>query len=391
MSQQPFNRQDTRIRVLRVIARMNVGGPAVQITSLMRGFDQTQFEHKLVTGYCEDDEVDYLETSAKDVSVERISGLGRSINLFTDLVAVFQIIKIIRDFKPDIVHTHTAKAGVIGRLASLLSGHKSKRVHTFHGHVLHGYFSKNKTRLYIHIEKIFAMITNKFVCVGVKVRNDLIEAGIGSLNRYVVFPPGVEKPLKVQREKAALQLNIPSNEVYCLYLGRITSIKRPDRLIEVATILKNKDIEVTFLIAGGGNLLEEMRTSAEKFNLPMNFMGWQHDLGALFSVADILIMTSDNEGTPLSAIQAQLSGVPVVSTDVGSVAEVLLDGKSGFLTNLEPKQIAAKIEFLAANSTERINMGKAGKAFAIDKFSPARLVKNHENLYKDLITRLTNS
>jgi glycosyltransferase involved in cell wall biosynthesis len=123
----------------------------------------------------------------------------------------------------------------------------------------------------------------------------------------------------------------------------------------------------------------------------MNFMGWQHDLGALFSVVDILIMTSDNEGTPLSAIQAQLSGVPVVSTDVGSVAEVLLDGESGFLTNLEPKQIAAKIEFLAANSKERINMGKAGKAFAIDKFSAVRLVKDHENLYKDLVTRLTNS
>jgi glycosyltransferase involved in cell wall biosynthesis len=391
MSQQPFYRRDTRVRVLRVIARMNVGGPAVQITSLMRGFDQAQFEHKLVTGYCGDDEVDYLETSGKDISVERVWGLGRSINLFSDLVAVFRIIKIIRDFKPDIVHTHTAKAGVIGRLASLLSGHKSKRVHTFHGHVLYGYFSKNKTRLYIFIENIFSMITDKFVCVGVKVRNDLIEAGIGSLNQYIVFPPGVEKPLTVQRGKAALQLNISSNEIYCLYLGRITSIKRPDRLIEVATILKNKGVEVTFLIAGGGDLLEEMRTFAEYLELPMNFMGWQHDLGALFSVADILIMTSDNEGTPLSAIQAQLSGVPVVSTDVGSVAEVLLDGKSGFLTNLEPMQIAAKIEFLAANSKERINMGKVGKAFAIDKFSPERLVKDHENLYKDLITRLTNS
>jgi glycosyltransferase involved in cell wall biosynthesis len=391
MSKPPTIQSDTQIRVLRIIARMNVGGPAVQITNLMRGLDPSRFDHKLVTGFCEEDEVDYLDSSAHDISVVRVPGLGRSINLFSDLASILKVVKVIRSFKPHVVHTHTAKAGVIGRLASVSSGHKSIRVHTFHGHVLHGYFSKNKTKLYVFIEQMFALITNRFVCVGAEVRNDLVSAGIGNVDKYVVFPPGVEKPLTFDREMAARQLSIPSNKIYCLYLGRVTKIKRPDRLIDVATILKNNGADITFLIAGGGDLLDEMKALSESADLPMIFMGWQHNLDALFSVADILVMTSDNEGTPLSAIQAQLAGVPVVSTNVGSIKEILLDGISAFLTNLEPQQLAAKIEFLAINSKQRVEMGEAGKIFAGNKFSPERLVNDHENLYTELITDLTNS
>ena len=391
MSEPPTIQADTQIRVLRIIARMNVGGPAVQITHLMRGLEPSRFDHKLVTGFCEEDEVDYLDSSAHDLSVVRVPGLGRSINLFSDLASILKVVKIIRSFKPHLVHTHTAKAGVIGRIASVLSGHKSVRVHTFHGHVLHGYFSKNKTKMYVFIEQMFALITNRFVCVGTKVRNDLVSAGIGNIDKYVVFPPGVEKPLTFDREMAARQLSIPSNKIYCLYLGRVTKIKRPDRLIDVATILKNNGVDITFLIAGGGDLLDEMKALSESADLQMIFMGWQHNLDALFSVADVLVMTSDNEGTPLSAIQAQLAGVPVVSTNVGSIKEILFDGTSAFLTNLEPQQLAAKIEFLAINSKERVEMGEAGKIFAGNKFSPERLVNDHENLYTELITDLTNS
>lgn len=391
MSQPPNHQRETRIKVLRIIARMNVGGPAVQITSLMRGLNQIEFDHKLVTGFCEEDEIDYLEASAKDVPVERVHGFGRSVNLFSDVVSIFRIIKIIRKFKPDIVHTHTAKAGVTGRIASLLSGHNSKRIHTFHGHVLQGYFSKNKTRLYICIEKVLSLITHKFVCVGAKVRDDLIAAGIGRMNRYVVFPPGVLKPSTFEKEKAAIQLGIPPNKIYCLFLGRVTHIKRPDRLIKVASILSSRNVAVTFLIAGGGDLLNEMSNTSKKLNLPIIFLGWQHDLDALFSVADLLVMTSDNEGTPLSIIQAQLSGVPVVSTDVGSVSEVLLNHTSAYLTNFEPKQIAEKIEILIKNPDERKRMGAEGILFASNKFSPERLVRDHQDLYREILTNPANS
>ena len=376
---------DARVKVLRIIARMNVGGPAVQITSLMRGLDPLKFNHKLITGYCEDDESDYLDTTATDIIVERVKGLGRSINLFSDLLCVFRIIKIIRDFKPDIVHTHTAKAGIIGRIASVLSGHKSKRIHTFHGHVLSGYFSPVKTKVYIFIEKTLSLITYKFICVGFKVRDDLIREGIGNLNKYLVFPPGVGKTIIFEKQAAAGQLGLLPNRLYCLYLGRITRIKRPDRLLQVAIILKSKNIDVIFLIAGEGDLLKETRNSAELLNLPFIFLGWQHDLSALFSVADILVMTSDNEGTPLSIVQAQLSGIPVVSTNVGSVSEVLLDGISGFLTNLVPSQIAEKIEILVTDSLIRKKMGTAGLSFASNKFSPERLVMDHHRLYEDLV------
>ena len=127
-----------KVRVLRIIARMNVGGPAVQVSGLMRGFDQELFEQELLTGYCAADEADYLEKVATDVKAIRIDGLGRSIKPRADLTALFAIVNEIRRFKPDVIHTHTAKAGVVGRIASILSGHRSVRVHTFHGHLLHG-------------------------------------------------------------------------------------------------------------------------------------------------------------------------------------------------------------------------------------------------------------
>jgi glycosyltransferase involved in cell wall biosynthesis len=222
------------------------------------------------------------------------------------------------------------------------------------------------------------------------VRDDLIRAGIGNPDKYLVFPPGVERPMIFERQAAADWLGISADRVYCLFLGRVTKIKRPDRLIEVATILKSKNIDVKFLIAGDGDLFQETQDSAVALNLPFLFLGWQDNLAALFSVANILVMTSDNEGTPLSIVQAQLSGVPVISTNVGSVSEVLLNGVSGFLTSLDSNLIAEKIEFLVSNPKERVEMGEAGLRFAGEKFSPSRLVSDHAKLYKKLISSPTN-
>ena len=140
------------------------------------------------------------------------------------------------------------------------------------------------------MERFLASITDKFICVGSKVRDDLIKEGIGSPDKYLIFPPGVEKPMIYDRSVAANRLGISTDQFYCLYLGRITRIKRPDRLIQVSKILKTKNIEVTFIIAGEGDLFEETTISAEELGLPFIFMGWQQDLDALFSVADILVM-----------------------------------------------------------------------------------------------------
>ena len=150
----------TPIRVMRLIARMNVGGPAVQVSGLIRGFDSSQFDQRLYTGFCSAGEADYLDTVAHDVSAIRISGFGRRVNLVGDLKALLGIVKEIRSFKPDVIHTHTAKAGVLGRVASIISLHPSIRVHTFHGHLLNGYFGPLKRSLIVLAEKLLAIFTH---------------------------------------------------------------------------------------------------------------------------------------------------------------------------------------------------------------------------------------
>jgi glycosyltransferase involved in cell wall biosynthesis len=152
MRQSQDNILNRRIKVMRIIARMNVGGPAVQVSGLMRGLSTTEFDHRLYTGYCSDDEADYIKEQAPDIKAIQLDGLGRKVSPRADFFVLFKLIKEIREFKPDVIHTHTAKAGVIGRIASILSFHPSKRVHTFHGHLLSGYFSPLITKIVILIE-----------------------------------------------------------------------------------------------------------------------------------------------------------------------------------------------------------------------------------------------
>ena len=163
---------------MRIIARMNVGGPAVQVSGLMRGFNSAEFDHRLYTGFCAIDEADYLDSVATDVKANRIEGLGRRVSLSGDIRAFLSSVTVIRVFKPHIIHTHTAKAGFLGRLASLVSLQKSVRVHTFHGHLLNGYFGSLKRTLVVIAEKSLALITQQLLAVGDKVRQDLLEAGI---------------------------------------------------------------------------------------------------------------------------------------------------------------------------------------------------------------------
>ena len=181
MRQSQDNILNRRIKVMRIIARMNVGGPAVQVSGLMRGLSATEFDHQLYTGYCSEGEADYIKEQAPDIQAIQLDGLGRKVSPRADFFLLFKLIKEIREFKPDVIHTHTAKAGVIGRIASILSFHPSKRVHTFHGHLLSGYFSPLITKIVILIEKMLALKTNILVSVGEKVRDELLEKKIGKL------------------------------------------------------------------------------------------------------------------------------------------------------------------------------------------------------------------
>ena len=376
-----------KVRVLRIIARMNVGGPAVQVSGLMRGFDQKAFEQELLTGSCAADEADYLEKVATDVKAIRIDGLGRSIKPRADLTALFAIIKEIRRFKPDVIHTHTAKAGVVGRIASILSGHKSIRVHTFHGHLLHGYFGTAKTKLVILIEKLLALFTDQLLAVGKQIQDDLIAVGIGNTNKFAVMPPGLQLANVPTKSEARIELGLDPDKIYCAFIGRITQIKRPDRFLDVATKTKTDNVKLNFIVAGAGEKLQYCQDRVNSENLPVSFLGWREDIEVVLAAADFVILTSDNEGTPLSLIQAGMVGIPVVATNVGSTSEIVVDGQTGFLTDLSIEQLAQAVTKLASDSDLRAKMGAAGMEYTLARYGVERLVKDHQDLYLRLLNR----
>ena len=377
-------RPDQRIRVMRIIARMNVGGPAVQVSGLMRGFDQEIFEHRLYTGFCNDDESDYLDTVATDVSAIRITGLGRSISPVADLKAFIHLTKEIREFRPHVIHTHTAKAGVVGRIASLLSGRHSIRVHTFHGHLLHGYFGKFKTSLVIVVEKTLAIFTHRLLAVGERVMKDLLEAGIGSAEKFSVMSPGLKLEALPSREIARAGLGLDPDGIYCAFIGRITHIKRPDRFLDVVAAIRQKGIALHFIVAGDGQLLEESKARAIKESLPVTFLGWRSDIETILAASDMVVLTSDNEGTPLSLIQAGMAHLPVVSTRVGSVPEIVADGETGLVVDLSVESLAEAISTLVRETNFRTEMGAKAYDYTMTRYGVARLVKDHQDLYMKL-------
>ena len=373
------------MRVMRIIARMNVGGPAVQVSGLMRGFNSIEFEHRLYTGFCAADEADYLETVATDVEATRIEGFGRRVSLVGDLKAFITLVKEIRSFKPHLIHTHTAKAGFLGRIASVVSLHPSVRVHTFHGHLLNGYFGQFKRALVVVAEKILSLFTDQLLAVGDKVRQDLLNAGIGTAKKFGLMPPGLYLGRAPTKQDAQKSFGLSSDVLQCAFIGRVTQIKRPDRFLDVVTEIKKRGIKLNFFIAGDGDLLEPCRERIAREDLPVTFLGWQSNIEKVLSAADIVILTSDNEGTPLSLIQAGMAGLPVVSTRVGSVPEVVLDGTTGIITSLDVNEITYALEKLAKNTDLRARMGKFAQEFTLAHFGVERLVHDHEELYKKLL------
>jgi glycosyltransferase involved in cell wall biosynthesis len=370
---------------------MNVGGPAVQVSGLMRSLNSTDFDHHLYTGFCAVDEADYLDTVATDISSVRIEGFGRRVSLSGDLKAFFSLIKEIRSFKPHVIHTHTAKAGFLGRIASILSLHSSIRVHTFHGHLLNGYFGFFKRILVVLAEKILAIFTHQLLAVGDKVRQDLLEVGIGKSEKFGLMPPGLGIGNLPSKRDAQKLYGFSKQSIQCAYIGRVTQIKRPDRFLDVVSEVKRRGLAIEFFMAGDGELLRYCRDRITQENLPVKVMGWQSNIERVLSAADIVILTSDNEGTPLSLIQAGMAGLPVVTTRVGSVPEVVLDGVTGIITNLDVQEIADALEKIANSAELRAQMGASAQEFTLANFGVERLVNDHEELYKKLIANRAKS
>lgn len=368
---------------MRIIARMNVGGPAVQIAGLMRGLPESEFDQRLFTGFCDPGEADFLNSQAPDVLAMRIPGLGRSLRPSEDLKALLSLMREMRHFRPDIIHTHTAKAGVLGRVAGQLSGINPLMVHTYHGHLLHGYFPPTKTNAVIAVERALAKITDRLVAVGSRVRDDLLAAHIGVPRQFVVIPPGLSLPPLRTKDHARESLNLPSDVPVIGFIGRLTNIKRPDRFAEVVRLVHRKRPETQFVVAGDGDQAASLRSLVS--NLPVTMLGWRSDVETVLAACDAVILTSDNEGTPLSLIQAGLAGIPVVASNVGSVSDVVIDGETGWLTRPNATDLASVLLQLMSDPAEASRRGRAALHRSVKDFGSKRLAEDHAAVYREVI------
>lgn len=372
------------LRVMHVIARMNIGGPAVLVADLMRNVDAHKFEQMLVTGHCGEDESDYLDEVATDIEAVRIVGLGRSVSVLKDLLAFTGLIRQIKRFDPDVIHTHTAKAGVLGRIAGLIAKPSAKRVHTYHGHLLHGYFGAGKTRVVVVIEKILSWISHGLISIGTNVMNDLLMVGIGRPGKFHVIFPGLQDLDIMSKAQARKELGLDPEKLYVVFVGRLTQIKRPDRLVEIAAELKKHYPHVHLLMAGAGELFDVTANAAESQELPMTFYGWRNDIARIMCASDIAVLSSDNEGIPLTLIQAAQAGLPIVSTDVGSVSDIVKHQEGGLLVGCSSIELAYGLKVLIDDADLRARYGATGKARATQFFSSKSMVQAHENLYRNL-------
>lgn len=365
------------MKILQVIARVNRGGTArwleELITSLRsRGHDVILVAGRVQTGETEDEAFEKLDGI-------RIENLGRSVSLLSDLKSINEVRNLIIKLKPDLINTHTAKAGVIGRLAAVsILKDRPTIVHTFHGHLLYGYFPKLKSKILILIEKFLANVSDILIAAGDKVKSELIEAGIGKEDQYFVARPGVEIPDIEPNGEIRLRMNFQEGQVIVGWLGRLAPIKRPDRVIEIAKVLS----ETIFLIGGDGELLSSL-----ELDLPKNvrLLGWTKP-EEIWAACDIALLTSDNEAQPISLIEASLAGLPVVAENVGSVSEVVNSEVTGLLVSNHAERIQA-LKSLISSPELRNKMGDAGKKYCAKKFGPQQFLDSHLKAYETAIKR----
>ena len=359
------------MRVLHVIARLNVGGTARYITRLAEELPKHKIETFVATGFVQGSEQE--DPSAKKLKVIRIPSLGRQINPIKDHFALKQLLEVVREVKPDILHTHTFKAGFIGRIKTKeinkAAGKRVKFVHTFHGHLFDDpEFSGLKSLIITSFERRFAMRTDAIVTVGAQVGKELLERSIGVRKQFTNIPPGVE-PLIIPKAK-------PRKRITVGWIARVTGVKNPLRALEIARLFP----DAQFLIAGGGDMLEQVKAQAPRNT---KVLGWT-DAPKLFAASDIILSTSENEGMPIALIEAQLASKPVVATNVGGVSEVVINNKTGFVTRKNTKDLAKALEKLIKSKALRTAQGKDAKGHAIKAFSVEKMIKAHVSLYKKL-------
>jgi glycosyltransferase involved in cell wall biosynthesis len=384
--------------VLRVIARLNVGGPALHVSYLSRGLDRIGYETTLVAGHVGGSEGS-MERVAEELGIRPryLSVLQREISPVADTVSVTRLLRLIRELRPDVLHTHTAKAGAVGRVAALLAGDARPKVvvHTFHGHVLRGYFGPARTEAFRRLERVLARSTDVLIAVSPEVRDDLVDLGVAPAAKIAVVRLGLDFDARLAapahaRETLRRDLGIDADAFLVAWLGRMTEIKRVDDLLRAFADLHARKESAELLVAGDGPLRGRLEELAAELGIAdrTHFIGFREDVGSVYAAADAVALTSANEGTPVSVIEAQAAGVPVVSTDVGGVRDVVRDGISGFV--VPPGDLAAlahRLESLGDDRELRSRLGSAGRERARARYGVPRLISDLDLLYRELLAQ----
>jgi glycosyltransferase involved in cell wall biosynthesis len=387
--------------VVRIITRLNIGGPSIQAATLSDRLRDHGFETHLVHGQLGEGEGDMSYLLPGDVNQTHLPSLQRRIAPAADVAAFQSIYRLLCRVRPAVVHTHMAKAGAVGRLAAVTYNRTAARdrpariVHTYHGHVLEGYFSPLKSAAFIRAERALARATDRIIAISPQVLHELAgQHRIGRDAQYAVVPLGFNlQPFAAltarDRDAARATLGIPADARVMTTVGRLTAIKQHELFVEAAKAVTARDPAALFLIAGDGDRRTEIEARARAAGLAgrMRFLGWRRDLAAIYAATDVFVLTSRNEGTPVALIEAMASGVPGVSTNVGGVRDVIADEEMGVLIPAEqPEGLAAAVERLFADPARRAAMGARGRTHVLARYTDDRLVANIAALYRALVS-----
>ena len=385
------------MKVLRIIARLNVGGPARHVTLVNAGLNARRHDTLLVFGTLDAGEAS-LESAAQQAGLRtiKLQSLGRRVSLFADLQALTQVTRLVFSEAPDVIHTHTAKAGTVGRLAACLfniTRRRSRRclvVHTYHGHVFEGYFGTATSRAIRTVERCLALITHRIVTISPTQRHDIVERfRVAPVRRTTTIPLGLalEPLLALQPGAPDLRerLGLGTGEVVVGFLGRMVPIKDLPTLIHAFAMALERMPNMRLLLAGDGPERPKLMQLAERMGIGgrVVFPGWVDDLPRFYATLDICALSSINEGTPVAIIEAMAASRPVAACAVGGVVDVVEQDVTGLLVPpRDPTALANALVTLSSAPDERRRMGEEGRRRATG-YTDGRLVGDLERLYQE--------
>jgi glycosyltransferase involved in cell wall biosynthesis len=384
----------TAVRVARLITRLNIGGPAYQAIYLSQRLQDSEFTSHLISGTVGGSEGSMEPLAAeRGVVINRVPELGREVSAAADLRAVHSVFRLLRRIRPWIVHTHLAKAGTVGRVAARLARVPTV-VHTYHGHVFHGYFSPRKTQLFIRIEQALARWTDRLVVLGPEQEREILGHGVGRAAQMVRIPLGLElEPFLTAeslRGTVRAELGIAPDAPVVGIVARLVPIKCHDLFLNAAALVAQKLPAAQFFIVGDGELREPLQRRAAAFPREIRerirFLGFRSDLPALYSDLDVVVLSSRNEGLPVTLIEALAAARPVVATDVGEVRSLITPGVTGLVVPLnDATAMATAIGGLVDDPGRAAAMGSAGRAHVYPRLSIDRLESDIRKLYRELL------